>query len=557
MSDPLSDPLSNEAELPKQPVETVVSAPSAEFASLAVEEEVVENEESVVVVGEKGGKETDDTSTAATHHPRDGSSSSDSSSVDPNVLLNAASSKEKLAPCCATDKAFRALEYRDFFPLVDPLVQPNAGKPPVIYISEAIKMSEAGGSTFIAYVIRSEKSGLGLNILAKRRYSEFEALQKLLSRLYPSVCVPPIPEKHKMKEYAIKQSKAKEDVQVIEKRKRMLKTFLNRVAAHPILGKNHVFHQFLEGPITWNEILSTSGLTYLFKKSSSDGLGSSVGKSLKNADPHFLASEDFTFRFSHQISLTHKIQKKINKDTSEISTILSELGSNFNGWSLVETHLASTVEKVGEAIDNTVAATSSLSAAMEERVTEPLQEYSQLSKIVEKVLRYRDRKQEELQGYSDSLEEKQSALTKFEASEAESQRISAVLNAEGNTRPPSLPVDTSALPVTASKSLGMMATLNSLIDNDPETSRRNKISRTKDRIVTLRDQIKRASSELEQVNKDVQTDLDRFQRDKISDLRNMFMAFAIAQRDYHQKSLAAWKEAQTEVIKKKGAVVTV
>jgi hypothetical protein len=59
---------------------------------------------------------------------------------------------------------------------------------------------------------------------------------------------------------------------------------------------------------------------------------------------------------------------------------------------------------------------------MEERVTEPLQEYSQLSKIVEKVLRYRDRKQEELQGYSDSLEEKQSALTKFEASEAESQR---------------------------------------------------------------------------------------------------------------------------------------
>jgi hypothetical protein len=54
-------------------------------------------------------------------------------------------------------------------------------------------------------------------------------------------------------------------------------------------------------------------------------------------------------------------------------------------------------------------------------------------------------------------------------------RISAVLNAEGNTRPPSLPVDTSALPVTATKSLGMMATLNSLIDNDPETSRRNKV----------------------------------------------------------------------------------
>lgn len=42
---------------------------------------------------------------------------------------------------------------------------------------------------------------------------------------------------------------------MVEKRKRMLQTFLNRVAKHPELGKDHVFHRFLETGVSWVSVL--------------------------------------------------------------------------------------------------------------------------------------------------------------------------------------------------------------------------------------------------------------------------------------------------------------
>lgn len=52
-------------------------------------------------------------------------------------------------------------------------------------------------------------------------------------------------------EYAVLQNRAKSDVTTIEKRKRMLQSFLNQVAKHPYLGHNHLFHQFLDPNVVW------------------------------------------------------------------------------------------------------------------------------------------------------------------------------------------------------------------------------------------------------------------------------------------------------------------
>ena len=41
---------------------------------------------------------------------------------------------------------------------------------------------------------------------------------------------------------------------MIAKRKRMLQTFLNRLARHPILSNEHVFHRFLDGEVSWVSI---------------------------------------------------------------------------------------------------------------------------------------------------------------------------------------------------------------------------------------------------------------------------------------------------------------
>lgn len=86
---------------------------------------------------------------------------------------------------------------------------------------------------------------------ARHRYSEFESLRLNLVKLYPTLIIPPIPSKQTIGDYATKQAKAKEDVAMIARRKRMLQTFLNRIARHPILSNEHVFHRFLEGEVSW------------------------------------------------------------------------------------------------------------------------------------------------------------------------------------------------------------------------------------------------------------------------------------------------------------------
>lgn len=86
---------------------------------------------------------------------------------------------------------------------------------------------------------------------AHHRYSEFESLRTNLTKLYPTLIIPPIPSKQSIGEYAIKQAKAKEDAAMIARRKRMLQTFLNRIGRHPILSNEHVFHRFLDGEVSW------------------------------------------------------------------------------------------------------------------------------------------------------------------------------------------------------------------------------------------------------------------------------------------------------------------
>jgi hypothetical protein len=84
------------------------------------------------------------------------------------------------------------------------------------------------------------------------RYSHFDSLRTSLQALYPVLIVPPIPSKQSLTDYAVKgSSKAKEDATVIARRMRTLEDFLRRVARHPILGGEHVFHRFLDGVSSW------------------------------------------------------------------------------------------------------------------------------------------------------------------------------------------------------------------------------------------------------------------------------------------------------------------
>jgi len=87
-------------------------------------------------------------------------------------------------------------------------------------------------------------------------------------KLYPTLIIPPIPSKNTIGDYAVKQAKAKEDIALISRRKRMLQTFLNRIARHPILSNEHVFHRFLDGEVSW---VRTMNILPLHSLTTTDG----------------------------------------------------------------------------------------------------------------------------------------------------------------------------------------------------------------------------------------------------------------------------------------------
>ncbi|KAJ1987978.1 Sorting nexin, cytoplasm-to-vacuole targeting pathway/endosomal sorting [Dimargaris cristalligena] len=118
----------------------------------------------------------------------------------------------------------------------------------------------SSSSGYIVYIVR-----VGDKWEVRHRYSEFESLRRALQRLYPTLIIPPIPEKHSLTQYAVLQSRTKDEPGTIARRKRMLQTFLNRLVRHPILASEHILHRFLEPGVAWSEVLHSPCLTNLPK----------------------------------------------------------------------------------------------------------------------------------------------------------------------------------------------------------------------------------------------------------------------------------------------------
>jgi len=90
-------------------------------------------------------------------------------------------------------------------------------------------------------------------------------------------------------------------------------------------------------------------------------------------------------------------------------------------------------------------------------------------------------------------------------------------------------------------------TLHGMMDVDPETARRNGISKTRETISQLEDAVHLTAQDLKYSSSTIQADLDRFQRQKVADIREMCLAMARSHRDWCKKNLEAWEEAKKDI----------
>ncbi|WVR05886.1 sorting nexin-41 [Kwoniella sp. DSM 27419] len=475
--------------------------------------------------------------------------------------------KAKQGYCCERDKAISLGEE--------------------VHIVDAYKTTEGGKATYITYVIQ-----LGSHT-TRRRYSAFLSLHQALTGLYPVLIIPPIPSKQSLADYAVKgQSKAKEDATVIARRKRLLEDFLRRLVRHPILGGEHVLHRFLEDGVSWSEVLHSPPISLLPRNplhapshnptfqpaSPSTEAGSpststsyiahhllptpSPSHPLRQPDQRFIDSEVFTEKFQNHFSGTmEKVNRRVTKRWGERAQDMSELGAVWNGFSLVEQgKLGLAVERVGQAVDSEYLATAALLQGWERTTTEPLHIYTQFAGLIRSRLSFRHQKQVQYELVQEALETQRDKLDLLENAEREARRLEDALDRGGRglaSPAPAQPTeeDRERQERTRSRAAGqgfgllsaVKHSLSGMMDVDPEATRRANIGKTRDNISQLEDSLQASAQDLKYASMTLQADLDRFQRQKVADLRNMAIQLSKVHREWCKQNLEAWQAAQAAI----------
>jgi len=326
-----------------------------------------------------------------------------SKSLKDNIQLARKYSRDNY--CCATHCAFTS----------------NKEKIPLITITDALKITDMSGTSFIVYVIRTSEPEKNSTLLeVRRRYSEFASLRNLLHQYYPSLIIPPIPEKHSLTEYAIKQGKAKDNPKIIEKRKRMLQVFLNRLGKHPVFASLHIFHVFLE-PGNWLEYENKmSKVSIPISLTSFD-----VSEELQYKDIKKNVKE-----FMKCIALLSKSHNNLMNLYQNLSHSYSSLGASYNGWSLHEVGLSPVLEAVGQSSDNNRLALCRMISLLDITVMESLQEYNAFSKIILNIITWYKNNYRQYYYICNSLSKKQKKLENLIRAEERAQKRSEAQKAK-------------------------------------------------------------------------------------------------------------------------------
>ncbi|KAG7194792.1 uncharacterized protein KQ657_004473 [Scheffersomyces spartinae] len=247
-------------------------------------------------------------------------------------------------------------------------------------------------TSIVVYAI--ELTNSESSIIVKRRYSEFKSLRDNLCKLYPTIVIPPIPEKHSLFTYIYNSIDNSLELSLIEMRRRYFITFLTELIRNTTIRSCPLLLKFLDPnyELCWmnalNEppvILLPNNLLLANPLNPSDqnglysllpvisGFNANSGKdSLPNLThlsnefanlkipidiPDKLIQMEVDYHRIHKIlNDMNKIDTRLLKNIKGIIDILIELGGNLNNFSLTiydsaSEDLSLQIEKFGSNMD--------------------------------------------------------------------------------------------------------------------------------------------------------------------------------------------------------------
>lgn len=298
-----------------------------------------------------------------------------------------------------------------------------------IKVSDPVKQGGTVGG-YITYKLTTNSNMEGMisgESIVDRRYSDFVWLFERITKEFPAVLVPALPEKQTFGFSAMGFNK----VSQIDSRKRGLEKFLERCATHHQLRTSPSLHSFLcdtdslfettkkqmnadasaaassgkKDPLAWmekkyNSLANSSKKTELEK--------TSTDEKMEEIDDYLIVLLDLMQKISKSATLLVKRDRQVAEATFLFSQALGELGQAEDG------SVSNALIQFGSSIDQLSQSTTKLGEQELIQVDEPLQEYVRVMQGLQKALKRRAQMRKDYQAALYDLDYARAAYQKVE-----------------------------------------------------------------------------------------------------------------------------------------------
>ncbi|XP_017883271.1 sorting nexin-4-like [Ceratina calcarata] len=336
-----------------------------------------------------------------------------------------------------------------------------------------------------------------------RRYTEFELLRTYLEISYPYIVLPPLPEKKVLYAWQ-KVTTDTFDPDFVDRRRVGLENFLLRVASHPILSRDVHFMGFLQQKDGWRESIKETGYLQLVE---SKLKALSVAVRLRKPDKRFETIKNYGIELQNNLCNLLRVRARLVEKQHSLYKLHANYGRVFSEWSAIEREMGDGLQKSGHYLDS-LAATIDTTLEEEELIADQLKEWLFGASALQAVVRRREALQ----------------LAKDESHDA----LTAALEQKEK--------------VIQGKS-GLISRL--FVSVDTEEVRELKMLQLEQRIAQHEETVKRVDEDLKSFSIKAMIDIERFQHQKVVDLKEVFAAYCILQFKLAKKGLQAWQHIKS------------
>uniref|UniRef100_A0A0P6FKS1 Sorting nexin-30 n=4 Tax=Daphnia magna TaxID=35525 RepID=A0A0P6FKS1_9CRUS len=362
--------------------------------------------------------------------------------------------------------------------------------------------------TYISYQISTKTRRIEFekqNYVVRRRYSDFEWLKNQLSVCYPTLIIPPLPEKHSLFEQIDRY-----DRDFITSRMLLLHRFLNRLADHPVLSCDKKYQAFLiDTPVEFST----------FKKSFTGfGLFGKVSESLQNMASSYISKSrtvefekmsEYVDKLSEKIHTMEKIGQRIQKERIAYLQDLQMMQPILNHWRAYEPNLSEGLQAIGEASNTCAESRRKLVDSQKPNLSVPLHEYGLYIESAKDALRNRDNAQMDYEVHMEQLCRVKAEQTQLETAPLSDHPVMFGMN----------------------------------MWKSPEQVQQQRMQQLEAGASTLAQQVEVSRDKMECANENLRADFERWNQIKSRDLKNILQRMADLHINMYEQSLAAWSAA--------------